>query len=190
MTFTSFVDGLRRRSRTLAILFYTLLVTVLFGYAAAVRFTLPQQPFIDGDFWGYLHPVVSKLTGGVFQHTYGRDFLYPGFLYLLLKTFRDFRSISIAQHLFGLGTGGLILLAFWELCRLLCPAARGVRGFLLALLGLGVATAFLLAPSTVYFEQCIRTEGIFPFFAVLSILLNLAFIRLRWVAPEIGRAHV
>ena len=184
MTVTSFVDGLRLRSRPLAISLYAVLAVALFGYAAAMRFTLPQQPFIDGDFWGYLHPVVSKLNGGVFQHTYGRDFLYPGFLYLLLKTFQDFRAISVAQHFFGLGTGVLMVLAFRELGRLLCPAARGVYEFVLALLGLGVALAFLLAPSTVYFEQCIRTEGIFPFFAVLSILLNLIFVRLRWREPR------
>lgn len=191
MTLAGFAQRWWHQPRLLAGLCYGLLVAALFVCAAYMRYRLPQQPFIDGDFWGYLQPAISKLNGGNFQHKYGRDSLYPGFLYLLLESSGDFRAISLVQHLFGLGTGALMLLAYERFCRmLLYPARHDVYGFFLRLLGLLPATAFLLAPSAVYFEQCIRPEGIFPLFAVLSIWLNLEFIRRRWVEPRPGAAWI
>ncbi len=73
-------------------------VVVLFGLAAWRRFTLPLDPIADPDTWGYLSPALRKLTGAPFGHTSGRNFIYPGFVYLLLHLFRDFRAITAAQH--------------------------------------------------------------------------------------------
>src|ERR1700745_1500822 len=78
--------------------------TVAFTFAWAVwqRFKLPLNPIADPDTWGYLSPALRKLTGAEFGHTNGRIFIYPGFLYQLLRVFRDFRAITIAQHFLGL----------------------------------------------------------------------------------------
>ena len=91
---------------------YWIVVAALFALAAWQRFSLPLDPTADPDTWGYLSPALEKLTGGAFIHN-GRNFLYPGFLFLLLRLFGDFRAITITQHLLGLGAGGLLLLT-WQ----------------------------------------------------------------------------
>ena len=55
------------------------------------------HPIVDPDFWGYLSPALRKLIGSEFGHTQGRNFLYPGFLYLLLRASGDFRAITISS---------------------------------------------------------------------------------------------
>lgn len=108
-----------RRGQQVLLAIYLALVVVVFVWAVTVRSRLPLQPFIDEDFWGYLNPALSKLTGGPFQHSQGRDFLYPGFVYLLLCVFGDLRAIPIAQHALGVLTGGLLLLVWHHGCLLL-----------------------------------------------------------------------
>src|SRR4051812_23448923 len=118
---------------------YWTAVGVIFGWAAWRRFSLPLEPIADLDIWGYLAPALVKLTRGEFVHE-GRNFVYPGFLFLLLRAFGDFRAITIVQHILGLAGGGLILMA-WETVRSLSPvpilwwsrphrARAGVRGCL------------------------------------------------------------
>lgn len=80
---------------------------LLFGCAAVHRFKLPPWPFGEPDTWGYLHPAISKLSGGPFAHTDARNFLYPGFLFLILAATKSFAAITIVQHSLGLGTGAL-----------------------------------------------------------------------------------
>src|SRR5216117_3651824 len=75
---------------------------VVFAGAAWQRFSRPLDPIADPDTWGYLSPALRKLTGAEFGHTNGRNFLYPGFLYLVLAAFGDFRAIGVVQHLLGL----------------------------------------------------------------------------------------
>ncbi len=150
--------------------------------AVAARFRLSQQPVFDSDFWGYLHPALSALTGHGFQHTNGRDSLYPAFLFAILRLTGDFRAISVVQHLLGLATGALMLVAWRRGLRLLNgPESRA--GWIASLSGLAAAAAFVTAPSVVHYEQSLRPEAIFPFVAVLSICLNLEFIHRRWIAP-------
>src|SRR5262249_53976761 len=91
---------------------------ILFALAAWERFRLPLYPIADPDTWGYLSPALRKLTGGEFGHTSGRNFIYPGFLYLGLRVFQDFRAITAAQHVFGLSAGGMLLLT-WRRTRVL-----------------------------------------------------------------------
>src|SRR5881392_4342564 len=90
-------------------------VVILFGLAARRRFTLPLDPIADPDTWGYLSPALRKLTGAPFGHTSGRNFLHPGFLYVVLRCFGDFPAIGIVQHLAGLAAGGLFLLTWRRL---------------------------------------------------------------------------
>ncbi|PYK77364.1 MAG: hypothetical protein DME37_12690 [Verrucomicrobia bacterium] len=83
-------------------------------------FKPPLTPIADPDTWGYLSPALRKLTCADFGHTQGRNFLYPGFLYLVLRSFGDFRAIAIVQHLLGVAAGGVLLLT-WRRLPCLCP---------------------------------------------------------------------
>src|SRR5438477_12683248 len=97
-------------------------VAAVFAWAIWKRFSLPLDPIADPDTWGYLSPALRKLTGAEFGHTHGRNFLYPGFLYVVLRCFGDFPAIGIVQHLAGLAAGGLFLLT-WRHLRVFVPAS-------------------------------------------------------------------
>ena len=81
-------------------------LALVLGLAARARFAWPQWPVADPDTWGYLYPALGKLEGAGFVHTYGRNFLYPGFVYGLLRCGGTFRAIPVAQHLLGLACCG------------------------------------------------------------------------------------
>src|SRR5437763_8189769 len=84
---------------------YWIVLGLVFAGAAWQRFSRPLDPIADPDTWGYLSPALRKLTGAEFGHTNGRNYLYPGFLYLILSLFADFRAITFVQHLLGLMAG-------------------------------------------------------------------------------------
>ncbi len=161
---------------------YVFLLVVIFGWAALRRFSLPQFPWGNKDTWGYLHPALSELTGGEFKHTNGRSFLYPGFLYLVLRGFGDFRFIGLFQHLLGGAAGGLLLLA-WERARSFLPRPL-VPLVVYRAMGLGVTAFYLFATTPMLFEQDIRPESICPFFAALNIFFTLEFIRCAYLKPR------
>ena len=142
-------------------------LALVFVWAVWQRIRLPLDPIADPDTWGYLSPALRKLTGAGFGHTNGRNFVYPAFLFLLLRVFGSFRAITIAQHFLGLLAGAVFLLT-WKRARVFVPNPRiGPVGH--NLLGLGGAALFLLQWQTVTFEQEIRPEGICAF--VLSVTL-------------------
>jgi len=151
----------------------------LFSAALLFRFELPQQPFIDSDVGGYLEPALLQLTHGHFVHVEGRSFVYPGFIYLILRVFRDFRAVAILQHLLGMAAGG-VLLVCWNCARTLMRRAIIPAG-IYRLFGIPVAALFLFNTSVIRFEHLIRPEAIFPFFAALNMLFNIQFIRHRYV---------
>src|SRR6516164_10552524 len=99
-------------------LIYATLTVSLITAALFFRFELPRQPFIDGDVGGYLLPALLQLTHGNFQRLGGRSFVYPGFIYLILLVFKDFRAITLIQHLMGVASGG-VLLVCWNCARAL-----------------------------------------------------------------------
>src|SRR5437588_3533755 len=152
---------------------YWIVVAGLFTLAAWQRFSLPLDPIADPDTWGYLSPALEKLTGGAFIHN-GRNFLYPGFLFLLLRLFGDFRAITIAQHLLGLGAGGLLLLT-WQRTRVFVSEMRRTAG-LHRLLGLAAAAICLTAGGPINTEMQIRAEGISAFLLGLNIYCTIEFI--------------
>ena len=151
--------------------------------AAYQRFSLPQVPFADPDTWGYLHPALSKLSGLAFQHTHGRGFVYPGWLYLLLRIAGDLRAIAVAQHLLGLGTGVLLWICWQRWNATLHPAR--LPAFARQGVGLLMVAFYLFSVETVQFESEIRPEAIFPFFCVLNLYFSLAFIR-AWRAGSLA----
>lgn len=162
--------------------FYWSVVVVLFAIGIFLRFHMAQQPFADPDTWGYLKPSLTKLNGGEFEHVNRRAFPYPGLLYLILASFRDFRAVSIIQHFLGLAAGGL-LLACWMRARLLFSQTlrmpvRVYDGIGLLLLGI-----YLFNDFQILFEQQLRPEAVFAFFGMLTIWLGMEFMIRVWRRP-------
>lgn len=151
---------------------YVVVATSVFIFAAYSRFSVPQYPVAQRDY-GYFLPALSKLGGGDFESLNGVNFLYPAFVYGLLRVFRDFRAIGILQHLLGLAAGGLFL-ASWDRLASFLP-----RHFFtdqlhrwMGLLGAGV---YLLSNGPILFESPIRSDAVSMFAEMLSIWLALQF---------------
>src|SRR6266446_4259001 len=145
-------------------------VAVIFAWAAWLRFRLPLDPIAVPDTWGYLSPALRKLIGAEFGHTYGRNFIYPGFVYLLLRVFGDFRAITVTQHLLGLIAGGMLLLT-WQRIRDFIPSAHLPRP-IYRCWGLLAAAIYMFSREPIFFEMDIRPESICGFL----ISINLYFI--------------
>ena len=76
----------RRWQLAARVLWWVVAASILF-WGAKERFFLPFDPLMDGDAFGYLNPGLSKLTGGTFEHSIGREFLYPLGVFLDLLFF-------------------------------------------------------------------------------------------------------
>ena len=132
----------------------------------------PLDPIADPDVWGYLSPALSKLIGGGFTHS-GRNFVYPGFLYLLLRMVGDFRVIVLVQHALGMLAGVGILL-IWQRVRDFIVDPR-LSATAHRWLGLLPASIYLFAADTIRFELQIRPEGVCGFLGILNVYLVLQF---------------
>src|SRR4029453_9385517 len=96
-------------------------IVVIFAWAAWLRFRLPLDPIAVQS---YVMPALRKLIGAEFGHLHlGGTIIYPGFVYLLVRAFGDFRAITVIQHLLGLLAGGVLLLT-WKRIRDFIPSAR------------------------------------------------------------------
>ncbi len=153
---------------------YWTAIAFIFAWAVWQRFALPLDPIADADTWGYLSPALRKLTGAEFGHTQGRNFLYPAFLYLVLRCFGDFRAIAIIQHLLGLAAGGLFLLT-WRRLRAFVPDSL-VNPSLHDALGLAGTAIYLLANDTTRIETQLRPEGVCAFLIGINLYFAVQFI--------------
>src|SRR5438552_3397160 len=153
---------------------YWATVAFIFTWAVWQRFALPLDPIADPDTWGYLSPALRKLTGADFGHTQGRNFMYPGFLYLVLRSFGDFRAIAIVQHLLGVAAGGVLLLT-WRRLRAFVPDSL-VNPSLHDALGLAGAAIYLLASDTTRIETQLRPEGVCAFLIGINLYFIVQFI--------------
>jgi hypothetical protein len=158
---------------------YRIALAALFAWAAWRRFSLPLEPVADLDTWGYFAPALFKLTGGEFLHTGGRNFVYPGFLLVVLRMCGDFRAIVIVQHLLGLAGGGLLLLT-WQRIPTFVATSRGLDRVHLGL-GLILAAVFLLAGEPIRAEMGIRPEAICGFLLALSFFCLVEFLARAFV---------
>ena len=164
--------------------------SLLFALAAWRRFSLPQVPLAVSD--AYLLPALTKLTGGAFAiqglTNEGLNFLYPGMLYLILRTWGDFRAISLIQHSLGLIAGGLFL---WSWSRLADffpkPCINRVVHEAIGLLG---AAIYLLSDAPLLFEMHIRSDAVCMFFEILifGLIIQLSYYRL--ISPNARKAII
>jgi hypothetical protein len=96
-------------------------VALIFAWAAWLRFRLPLDPMVVPN---YVSPALKKLAGGEFGQIHlERTIIYPGFVYLLVRIFGDFRAITIAQNLLGLSAGAVFLLT-WKCIRDFIPQPK------------------------------------------------------------------
>jgi hypothetical protein len=153
--------------------YYWVWVAVLFGWAAWQRFALPLDPIADSDVWGYLAPGLRKLVGEEFGHTYGRNFVYPAFVFSLLRVFRDFRAIVIAQHLLGLLAVAIFLIT-WRRTRVFVPDSRLSLAFHDGL-GLLATPILLLGAEPIRAEMQLRPEGVCAFLVSLNLYFAIQF---------------
>jgi hypothetical protein len=158
---------------------YWALFAAVFIWAIWQRFSLPLDPIADGDTWGYLSPALRKLIGAKFGHTNGRNFLYPGFLYLILSVFADFRAITFVQHLLGLMAGAFFLLT-WRRLRIFVPKSL-VGSSLYGALGLAGATIYLFAAETTRIETQLRPEGICGFLISINLYVLIQVVACGFV---------
>ncbi len=161
---------------------YVVLAAVTLAWGAYERFHIPQAPIVDPDIRGYLGPAIYALTGHGFTHMDGRSFPYPAFVLVILRLFGDFRAHFGCPALLGVGAGALTLLAWNALLRLVPPG--GIPRQLSRYIGLGPAAIYLGSATAIHFEQEIRPEAIFPFLAILNLLVSFLFIHSRFIRPQ------
>ena len=143
-------------------------LVLIFAWAAWLRFRLPLDPIAVPD---YVMPALRKLTGAEFGGIHlGRTIFYPGFVYLLVRAFGDFRAITVAQHLLGMLAGGVFLLT-WRRIPDFIPGAR-LPYPIYRCLGLFAVAIYMFSGEPLYFEMSIRPEGI----CGILISINLYFV--------------
>src|SRR5438067_4001225 len=175
------VDLMPPRRIEISRLVYWIALGSLFAWAAWLRFSLPLDPIADPDTWGYLSPALNKLLGAGFVHQ-GRNFVYPAFLFFLLRVFGDFRAIAIVQHLLGLGAGALLLVT-WRRLRLFIPDSR-LNPFVHDGMGLIAAAIFLIAGEPIRAEMQLRPEAVCAFLLSVNVYFAIGFIARTFVEPR------
>ena len=153
---------------------------LLFAVAGWNRFSWPHDPLAVPD--SYLWPAVSKLSGGAFVHVQGLNFLYPGMVYLTLRTCEDFRAISTWQHLLGLAAG-VLFLASWSRLAEFFPRPRlsRVTHEAMGLFGVGI---YLLSIAPLSFEMSIQSDAVCMFFEMLVLWLIIGFFYHRIITAK------
>src|SRR4029453_2942351 len=146
-------------------------LVVIVGWAAWLRFRLPLDPIAVPD---YIMPALTKLTGAEFGDIHlGRSIIYPGFVYLLVRAFGDFRAITVAQHLLGMLAGGVFLLT-WRRIHDFIPSAR-LPHPIYRCLGLFAVAIYMFSGVPLYFEMSIRPEGICGFLISINLYFVIQF---------------
>jgi hypothetical protein len=150
---------------------YWSVLVVIFAWAVWLRFRLPLDPIAVP---AYVMPALGKLTGAEFGDIHaGRTIIYPGFVYLLVRAFGDFRAITVTQHLLGLLAGGVFLLT-WRRIRDFIPSAR-LPDSVYRCLGLFAVAIYMFSTEPLYFEMNIRPEGICGFLISINLYFVIQF---------------
>lgn len=174
---------LQSRAFTFALALLPLVaLAVVLVLGAVARFSVPNFPIPDFDSPGYLSPAVSWLNGEGFRQAAGRDWLYPAFLALILKTAGSFSAIAVFQKLLGF-CSILFLAATWRLW--VSMLNLGPIAQCLALLAGAIPAYFQACNSVaVFFELRLRPESILTCFVFAQLFCILAYGRYRWLTPR------
>ncbi|MEI6033752.1 MAG: hypothetical protein WCS65_05675 [Verrucomicrobiae bacterium] len=140
---------------------------------AWLRFSIPLAPLTNRDSGGYISPALAMLVDGTYTPSH-RNFPYPGFIWLLLKTSGTFASITVAQHILGL-VGGVVFWLAWLRLGVFLPRDWRITA-LHAVLGLGLVWGLLLSKQPVFLEHSLRPEAIYPFLISLHIFGAISFL--------------
>jgi hypothetical protein len=151
---------------------YWTAIAIIFAWGAWLRFRLPLDPIA---FPAYLLPALRKLTGADFGYIGAdRTIIYPGFVYLLLRAFGDFRAITVTQHLLGLMAGGILLIT-WHRIRDFIPRAH-LSYPIYRCLGLLATAIYMFSREPLRFEMSIQPEGICGFLISINLYFVIQFI--------------
>jgi hypothetical protein len=142
----------------------------------------PPVPFSDPDTWGYLNPAMSWINGTGFLQTDGRDWLYPAFVALFLKTTGSIHGIVVWQKFLAFGSG-ILMAVVWRCWVSFLPWNRWGR-FLFSLLGAVPIYVQLINQQNVFFAMSIRPEAILPFFVYAQLACLLGYCKYRWQTPR------
>jgi hypothetical protein len=175
------------RQRLYSAIFHGVWIVLAF-VALWQRLSLPLEPQADPDTWGFLNPELQSLLGHGFQHTQGRNFLYPSFIGALLDIFKDFRAITVAHRLLGVGTGVLLLGSWVQVRR--CFSNPRIPQWVFDLAGLLTMAIYLFAPEPQQFEYFIRPDVVCPFFASLALYSVVRFLGGKNAKPDSRRPLV
>jgi hypothetical protein len=155
------------------------LLLFVFGMAVWLRTLAPGIPISDPDTWGYLYPALSEIAGLGFQQTHGRGIVYPLFLLGVLEFTGSFYSIVFAQHSVGIASG-LLWWAVWrEWQKWLPEKISGV--FWVQCIGVVFLASYLWNTNTIFYEEAIRPESIFPFLALVQIYFCMIYVRVCYL---------
>jgi hypothetical protein len=154
---------------------------VILGIGAWWRFSLPPVPLVNADSWGFLGPALRWTTGEGFHQTHGRGFFYPWLLTLMIGREAWLPGIFYWQHAWGLLAGILWFVVWMGWVRSLPEGV--VRAWVGPFLGLALGAIFLWAGQMIMFEQHVRPEALFPFFALAQLGA------LGWWARQVWRGE-
>lgn len=155
------------------------LLVFVIGIAVWFRANAPGIPISDPDTWGYLNPALSEISGNGFQQTHGRGIAYPLFLLGILESTKTFFSIPFFQHLAGV-LSGLVWWAVWREWQNWLP--KNLAGiFWIQAIGVIFLASYLWNANTIFYEEAIRPESIFPILALAQIYFCLLYARVLWI---------
>jgi hypothetical protein len=155
-----------------------LVLLAILAAAWKARSAMPAVPISDPDTWGYLNPALSWLGGLGFQQTAGRDWLYPAFLTLFLKSTGSFAGIVLWQKFVGIGSG-IVMAVAWKCWVSTLPLQRSTR-FFVSLLGAVPISIQLMNPQSILFEMSIRPEALLPFFVYAQFACLIGYYKYRY----------
>ena len=122
---------------------------------------------------------------GSFEATH-RNFPYPGFIWLLLKSSGTFTFIAIVQHLLGLASG-LIFWLTWQRLRVFLPSDWKTTATHAAF-GLILVWSLLLSRHPIFLEHSMRPEAIYPFLMSLHLFCAACFLERSLIRKSMPRA--
>ncbi|MEI6073624.1 MAG: hypothetical protein WCS31_17710 [Verrucomicrobiae bacterium] len=160
-------------------------VVCLLLAGAWFRFSFPLPPLTNRDTGGYISPALAMLVGGGYEPTH-RNFPYPGFIWILLRTFGTFDAITIAQHVLGIVGTGVFWLT-WLRLRVFLPSDWKITA-LHAVLGVVLVWGLVLSSHPVFLEHSMRPEAIYPFLISLHLFGAVSFLERSLVRKSLPLA--